>query len=320
MLSNSSVSKIDSLLGLDSAKRIVRKLVADTNSVHGVLLYGASGSGKSVLAEELARAWLCKSPSAEGADGTCKACGAFERSTNPDFLRIAPDGKSRIITVGSISNDDPKDDEPVPLISFFRTYPLYSRLKVALIESADRMNSRASNALLKTLEEPHPHARLILTTDTVGAILPTILSRCLAIACESPRTETLTRVFPQATPREIRLAEGTPGQLTRVLEHRAQYNRLADFAESLINRHPGDALVLSEELRSIADGFEKIASGGVRAANTETLQLLAICLARDPQAPPEWTHYVAEAHQRIIMNGQPGIVFDALISRLLTHR
>ncbi len=196
---------------------------------------------------------------------------------------------------------------------------MFSRHKVAVIHDADRMNSSSANALLKTLEEPHPHAKLLLITDTVGSLLPTILSRCLSVACEAPSKAEIESRFPDATPEEIRFAEGTPGRLSTVIAHRELYERLFQFAQRLPSRKPGEALVASEEFQSIAEGFQTASDSGARAANAEALDALAIFFAREPSCPPHWTHQIIEAHRRIVGNGGASIVFDALFTAMLSR-
>jgi hypothetical protein len=56
--------------------------------------------------------------------------------------------------------------------------PFEAEKKACIIEAAERMNLSSANAFLKTLEEPPGNALLILLTSNIGAILPTILSRC----------------------------------------------------------------------------------------------------------------------------------------------
>jgi len=317
-LSNSTGSKLDDLVGLSSAKHLVRRLAADYRGIHAILLYGAKGTGKSKLAEIIAELWLCNGITSEGADGSCRACNAFGRGNSPDVLNVVPWGKSSIITVKTIVNDVIKDeDPPLPLLKFFRTPPLFSRHKVALLHDAHRMNYIAANALLKTLEEPHSHAKLILTTNSVGSLLPTILSRCLAVACESPGVSELQSAFPDATQDEIRLSEGTPGRLTTMTQRREVYLRLLEFARRLPNRHVGEALVASEEFASIAEAFQVNSEVNARAANAEALDALATFFAREPTAPPHWTHLIINAHRRILGNGGPSIVFDALFTAML---
>lgn len=312
---------IDDLIGLDSAKRVMRHLMAPENNVHAVLLYGASGSGKEELAKRLIQSWLCLTPDEGGADGTCRACGSFERGNSPDYLLVAPIGPSRIIGVRQITpSKTSQPDDSTPIKVFFRTLPLMSKRKVVLIQDADRMNAAAFNALLKTLEEPFPHARLVLTSDLISSIPATILSRCLAIACESPTVEDLRSAFPDATEDEIRLAEGTPGRLKEIMARREVYARIPSFGRELLMRKPGEALVASEKLREVCDALEKATKLGSRASQAETLRLLAVWMAREPSVPPGWTQRVVEAHRRIQGNGSASIVFDALMTRLLRRR
>lgn len=311
-----NATHLDELIGLRTAKRIVRKLLSMEGGSNSILFYGAPGTGKQRLAHLLAQAWLCQAPTEEGADESCRACGAFQRSTNADVLSIQPTGASRIIKDAAINGStDPSD--PPGIREFFRTLPLLSRHKVVLIEDADRMNSSAYNALLKVLEEPPPHGRLVLTTSQIGAVPATILSRCLAVACEVPTEAELLARFPTATADEVRLAEGTPGRLAGVLAHRDVYDQLSAFAKGLRSRSKREALVAADELRRIAEAVEDLSGNGARASQTETLHLLATFLAREGRSPSEWPQLIAEAHRRIIGNGSPVVVFDSLMTSLL---
>jgi len=298
---------------------VVQRLAQDDRGIHAILLYGSKGVGKTELANIIAQTWLCNKPGPDGADGACRSCLAYGRGNSPDLLLIEPQGLSNIIPNKAITNSSPeKGDLLVPLLTFFRTPPLLSRHKVAIIRDAHRMNSTASNALLKTLEEPFPHAKLLLTTDTIGNILPTILSRCLAVACESPSEAEIGISFPDATPDEVRFAEGAPGRLRTIIERRELYGRLLSFAKRLPHRGPAEALVASEEFQSILDGFQAATQSGIRASNAEALDALAIYYARDPACPPSWPQQIIEAHRRIVGNGGAGIVLDALFTGLLS--
>ncbi len=300
---------------------MVRRLAEDGKGIHAILLYGPKGSGKTELSNIIAQSWLCSSPTADGADGECRPCMAYQRGNSPDFLLVEPQGLSNIISNKAITNSKPeKGENLVPLLTFFRTPPLLSRHKVTVIRDAHRMNSSSSNALLKTLEEPFPHAKLLLTTDSVGNILPTILSRCLAVACETPTEADLRRHFPDATTEEIRFAEGAPGRLQTILERRELYRRLLHFAQRLPSRGPSEALVAAEEFQGILEGFQAALNSGVRAANAEAFDALAIFYAREPSSPPSWPQQIIEAHRRIVGNCGANIVLDALFSALLTRK
>lgn len=318
-MSSSTASSLDALIGLGSAKQVVRRITSRRAETHAVLFYGATGSGKEELARVLAQFWLCKSPGEDGADGTCQACGAFGRGTNPDHLWLTPLGPSALIGIKHFHARSPeKEDDPRPLVPFFLTGPVMSRHKVATITDAHRMNNEASNALLKTLEEPVPHAKLILTTDSIGGVRPTILSRCLAVPCALPEAEELMSMFQEATEVDLVLSEGSPGRLKGVLDHSETYRALDEFAKSLRSRRRASALVVSDQFRALADRIASVKGCSARAGNAECLETLAIALTRDPAAPVGWAQTVIEAHQRILGNGSASIVFDALFARILT--
>lgn len=79
-------------------------------------------------------------------------------------------------------------DEIRSAIAGTRTHPFEGRRRVLVIEAADTMNAPASNALLKTLEEPHPWLGLILCARSEAALLPTIVSRCQRWRFAAPTT------------------------------------------------------------------------------------------------------------------------------------
>lgn len=308
------------MVGLSGAKRLIRRVVTTENGVHAVLFYGAHGSGKTELALTLAEAWLCQAPLEDGACGECRACLSFGRDANVDLLTIEPKGASSIITLGAVEEvADPDKPYPVPIRTFFRTPPLASRHKVVIMTDAHRMNNATASALLKTLEEPHAHAKLILTTDSVGSVLPTILSRCLAVACALPEANELANLLPGADPTSIRLAEGAPGRLKTIATDAAKFARIADFGKRLLKRAPTEALIAAEEFRTICDGIGALDDRNARSANAQGLALLAIYLAREPEADPEWTQAVTEAHRRILGNGNAAMVLEALFASMLVR-
>lgn len=312
-----TAERLDLLSGLDSAKRGILGLSQPSSGVHSVLLYGAPGGGTTELANLLAQAWLCREPGENGACGQCQSCRAFERERNADLLHLRPSGPSRIFKQGAITGEPLDEENPTPLKPFFRTMPIFARHKVAILHDAERMQGAAANALLKTLEEPHPHAKLILTTTSVGSLLPTIRSRCLSLACALPAADALRTAHPEALPEDLIFAEGAPGRLEEILRHPEPYRDLADLARSLPGRRRAEALVMTERLRAIAERLEKAKGCNARTANAEVLSLLATWVARDPDANPRWTAVLADAHRRIVQNGSPTVVLDAAFARML---
>ena len=151
---------------------------------HALLVTGAPGIGKRVLAEWLARALLCESPAGDGAPcGTCASCRYAAAGQHPD---------QRIIEPVDVVDDVAKPVEWI-VVDRIRALAQWAGLtshrggaKAALIAPAERMNAAAANALLKTLEEPPADTYFLLVSHQPGRLPPTIVSRCQRIAAPRP--------------------------------------------------------------------------------------------------------------------------------------
>lgn len=272
------------------------------------MLYGHEGCGKTTLAKWLAQAWLCTAEPNVRPCGECGACKMAASGKNPDLLGIEPMPPSFIIRLAAICPASPPDrDYPNPLTGFFRLSPLTSRNKVAIIEHADRMNADAANALLKTLEEPFPSQRLILTTRSIGSIIPTVVSRCLCLACPSPNPD----------PDSKRAIGGESwGQMARIQKNPDFYEAFELFASRLGERPPSEALVASDQLREFAEALQNLEDLTARQANAEICKLLGECLIKVRPKDVLAAEAVAKAHRRVLGNGNAGLDFDALMATI----
>jgi DNA polymerase-3 subunit delta' len=302
---------LDALPGMAAAKASVLKL-ADPACGHApsVLLYGPALGEQAELGHVLAGAWLCTNPGADGACGTCSSCLAWSHRRHGDLLRVEPQPPSRLIRLGAIT---PGSDGELSIQEFLRTYPIMGRCKVVLVLEAERMNADAANAFLKTLEEPPERARIILTARSPGALLPTILSRCLAVACALPVGAEL-EALRSGLGELGALLDGSVGRAEVLNKNAAGYRRILRLAERLRSAKPEMALLVSEELRAAADELEKEFET-MRAAQAETLAALGLALRAEGGAAGR-SLAVAEAHRRIVGNGGAGFVFDALATAL----
>ena len=173
---------------------------------HAVLLKGRSGIGKFHFARFLAKSLLCKNPAADHmACGDCVSCNWFEQQTHPDFVSISPEAmlSDSINAVQPDTEDAPPNEskikkKPGQHISISQIRELddfvylsghQSGYKIVLIYPAEAMNSAASNALLKKLEEPPEQVLFILISHQPHHLLPTIRSRCQQVAMPVPDTE-----------------------------------------------------------------------------------------------------------------------------------
>lgn len=148
---------------------------------HALVVTGAAGIGKRILAQNFARALLCESPRADGlACGACASCRYVAAGQHPDLRMVEPfdvddDGEIKVL-----------DQIPIKHIRRLTEWANVTAhrgvAKVAVVTPADLLNVAAANALLKTLEEPPAGTYLMLVTARPGRLLPTVRSRCLRLA------------------------------------------------------------------------------------------------------------------------------------------
>jgi DNA polymerase-3 subunit delta' len=144
---------------------------------HALLISGSAGIGKHQLADVFAQSLLCAEPQADGlACCQCHACSLYAAGNHPDLFRLSPEEDSKVIKIDQIR----AFIEKVSLSSH------YGRYKVVILNPADAMNIAASNALLKTLEEPPADTVLLLITDRPSFLPATIRSRCQSLRLPLP--------------------------------------------------------------------------------------------------------------------------------------
>ncbi len=158
------------VIGQASIKEHIKKSLHTGKISHAYIFYGEKGSGKKTLADLFARALQCEA----GGDEPCNQCTSCKQALNrnqPDIIYVQHE-KPAIISVDEIRKQVNND---------IAIKPYSSERKIYIIDEAEKMNSQAQNALLKTLEEPPSYATIMLLTTNVEALLPTIRSRCVTL-------------------------------------------------------------------------------------------------------------------------------------------
>ncbi len=150
---------------------------------HALLFTGAPKMGKVQVADLLARRLLCATPGADGlACGRCRGCHLFTAGTHPDLKLVTLELNEKTDKLRS----DILIDQVRELGAWFALTPQLGGAQVALIHPADTMTTSASNALLKTLEEPSRDRYLLLVTDRPSRLPATIRSRCQRLEFRAP--------------------------------------------------------------------------------------------------------------------------------------
>lgn len=143
---------------------------------HAYLLHGPAGSGKREAARTFAATLL-----ARGASDPEGVRTRVLHGSHPDLTWVAPSGAHEML----------RRDVAESVVGAAARTPFEAGHRVFVLEGADTMNDEAANALLKTLEEPPAYVVLLLLTDRLTQVLPTIASRCQAVRFDVPSSEQL---------------------------------------------------------------------------------------------------------------------------------
>jgi len=156
----------DAVVGQDHVVTTLKNAVAADRVAHAYLFAGSRGTGKTTLARLLAKAVNCTNPDpTKRPDNACENCKAVNENRFLDLIEID--------AASNTSVDDIRD-----LRDKINFTPSQGKYKVYVIDEVHMLSNAAFNALLKTLEEPPPHAIFVLATTEIHKIPATVLSRC----------------------------------------------------------------------------------------------------------------------------------------------
>ncbi|MGI8412852.1 MAG: ATP-binding protein [Solirubrobacteraceae bacterium] len=141
---------------------------------HAYLFHGPGGAGKRSAARAVAAELLTA-----GSSDPVGARGRVGTGAHPDLTWVVPSGAHEILV----------SDIDGPVVAAASRTPFESTRRVFVLERVDELGDEAANRMLKTLEEPASFVHLILLTDRLGEVLPTIRSRCQAVRFEAPPVE-----------------------------------------------------------------------------------------------------------------------------------
>ena len=216
----------------DEAFDYFRRAFESERFAHAYIIEGDIHGAGLTLVEQTLGLLFCGSN--KKPCGTCKACTQVKRHTHADVLWVEPQKKSRIISVEQVRD----------LQQLIYQTSFAGGWKACVLVGADRLGAEASNAFLKTLEEPPEKSVFFLLTNSPQSLLPTIISRCQYMSVSGAETG---------------LRDEWTGTLFEILEAENK-TPLADM---------GNAERLRKLLKEMKSAAKTIENEKAEAANTE---------------------------------------------------
>ena len=194
----------EEVIGQEHVTGTLRNALRDGRCGPCLSLHRAAGHREDSIARILAKALNCTAPEDQRPCNRCPTCVAITEGRMIDLIEI-----------DAASNNSVDDIRELRERVGFR--PSEGRYRIYIIDEVHMLSNSAFNALLKTLEEPPPHARFILATTDPHKIPATVLSRCQRFDFRRIPAPEIARA-----PEAHRQRRGLPGRAGRAPRHRPE--------------------------------------------------------------------------------------------------
>ena len=159
------------IVGQEQLREHLENAVRMGKVSHAYIINGERNAGKEFIAKTFAMAVQCENRQDAEPCGECHSCKQARSGNHPDIIFITHEKP------GTIGVDDIRRQ----INGDVAIKPYSGPKKIYIVSEGEKMTVQAQNALLKTLEEPPEYAVILILTDNVNTLLPTILSRCVVL-------------------------------------------------------------------------------------------------------------------------------------------
>ncbi|MDI7776212.1 DNA polymerase III subunit gamma/tau [Asticcacaulis sp. EMRT-3] len=255
----------EDLIGQEAMVRTLTNAFASNRIAHAFMLTGVRGVGKTTTARLLARALDYESDTVHQPSVDLKTmgvhCQAIIEGRHIDVLELDAASRTGV-------------DAMRDLLESVRYAPVEARYKVYVIDEVHMLSTGAFNALLKTLEEPPPHAKFIFATTEIRKVPVTILSRCQRFDLRRVEPETLTPFLETICEKEgVRIDADAVALIARAAEGSVR-DSLSLLDQALVQAEAGETVgaEIVRDMLGLADRsatlslFENIISGQMSEA------------------------------------------------------
>lgn len=242
----------DFILGNEKIRHHLRESIIKRSISHAYILAGDKGIGKSKIAREFAMELICDKNTG---CGECPACRQFLAGAYPDFFYMDAEGKE------SIGIDRIREN----IVNDVSIRPYHGKVKIYIIDEADKMTVGAQNALLKTIEEPPEYVVILLLVRNMSILLETIRSRCIKLLLSAVSNDRIKRwLVEKGTSEDLATvvasySNGAPGIAKAMAESEdfaGMYNQNVEFLKKISEASINDILLFIEELKKRTGGFK----------------------------------------------------------------